>query len=252
MKNRIAIVTGGSEGIGKATCRKLMQKEALVVAVGRNESKLKTLEVELAPLGKIETFQCDVTVSSEVERLVEAVVRKNKRIDILVNCVGGSMGVSNPVEDISEDIWNKLIIINLTSTYLCCKYVIPHMKKLNYGRIVNISSTGGRGRSFFGSVGYSAVKAGILGFTRQSSGDLGSYGVNMNVVAPGVVTTDRVKNMWKNKKTEEERQEYLKIIPLGRLGRPEEIAAAIAFLCSEEASYITGAVLDVNGGSFVG
>ncbi|MEW6274643.1 MAG: SDR family NAD(P)-dependent oxidoreductase [Bacillota bacterium] len=251
MKKRVAIVTGGAGGIGKEICRLLLQKNVIVVAVGRSEEKLKTLVSELGNLGEISYFAADVTKGEEVKLLVDKVQKRYGRIDILVNNAGGSMGLKKNIEDIEEEEWNTLIRSNLTSTYLCCKYVVPIMKKTKWGRIVNISSQAGRNISFFGSSAYCSAKAGVIGLTRQVAYELATYGVTVNAIAPGLIETERIKNYWRNK-NETDRSERLKTTPMGRLGHPEEIASAVAYLCSDGASYITGVVLDVNGGSFIG
>lgn len=251
MEKRVALVTGGAGGIGKEICRMLLQKNVIVVAAGRNEEKLKTLVSEMDNLNEISYFTADVTKEEDVKLLINETQKRYERIDILVNNAGGSMGLKKNIEDIGEEEWNNLIRSNLTSTYLCCKHVIPFMKKANWGRLVNISSQAGRNISFFGSAAYCSAKAGVIGLTRQVAYELATYGVTVNAIAPGLIETERIKNYWCHK-NEKDRSERLKTTPMGRLGLPAEIASAVVYLCSEDASYITGVVLDVNGGSFVG
>lgn len=251
MKGRVVIVTGSSRGIGRATARLLAERGARVVAHGRDP---KALDEALAMLQKIggghHGVIADMGDSSGPRRVVEETLARCGRVDVLVNNAGGeerAMGV----EEVDEASWDRIVDINLRGPFLCAQAVIPSMKQQGRGAIVNVSSQGGRAWSQFGNAPYAAAKAGMLGLTRQLAWELGPHGISVNAVAPGHVLSSE----WRAKRwtdaTPGERQEYVKKVPLGRPGEVEEIAAAIAFLASEEASYITGVTLDVNGGRFM-
>ncbi len=155
------------------------------------------------------------------------------------------------MEEITEEEWDAVLTLNLRGLFLCTRAVVPAMKAQRWGRIVNVSSTAGRTRSLFGGAHYTASKAGVIGFSRQCAAELAPYGITVNVVAPGITRSERVAARWEAKPAAE-RAFIERLIPAGRLARVDEPAAAICFLCSDDASYITGAVLDVNGGLFIG
>lgn len=256
---RAALVMGGSTGIGREIVIGLLQRGYDVAAASRSEAKLRELEEAVASakakspsFGRLITMPADATNEDDVIRTVERTLQEYGRIDILVNNQGGSGGISAPVEDITLHQWNEILHANTTSVFLCCKHVVPIMKRNRWGRIVNISSIAGRSLSFFGSVAYAASKAGVIGFSRQVSKELAPFNITVNVVAPGVIATDRIRTYWEERKTEEERQAFLQRVPMNRLGTPQEVASAVLYLVSEDASYMTGAVMDVNGGYFMG
>jgi 3-oxoacyl-[acyl-carrier protein] reductase len=157
---------------------------------------------------------------------------------------------SVPVEDISPDVWDDILAINLKSAFLCIRAAAPIMKRQGYGRIVNVSSFAGRNHSPFRGSPYAAAKAGLLGFTRQMAVELGPHGICVNAVAPYLILTKRAKAMW-DAFAEEKRQAIISGIPLRRLGKLEEVASAIAFLASDDASFVNGVCLDVNGGTYM-
>lgn len=252
MKNSVVIVTGGCSGIGLAITKRFVSAGAKVVVLDINKEKLPACS-EQFPAEQVWPICCDVTALAQVQAAVEQVVLSFGRVDVLVNNAGGSLGVSQPLEQIAEQEWDQVVNLNLKSVFHCIKAVLPQMKRQNYGRIVNIASMAGRGRSVLGGAPYAAAKAGVIGLTRHISLDLGRYAITINAVAPGTVLSgERVETYWNNRKTEEERQSFLAANPLGRLGTVEDIAGAVLFLSGPEASYITGAVLDINGGSWVG
>jgi NAD(P)-dependent dehydrogenase (short-subunit alcohol dehydrogenase family) len=188
-----------------------------------------------------------------VNGAIACVAKQWDRIDVLVNNVGGSMGIAKPVEDITLEEFEKVLALNLRGTFLCCRAVIPVMKKNRHGRIINMSSMAGRSRSVFGGTPYAAAKSAILGFTRQASRDLGRHGITINAVAPGtIVASERIREYWEVNRTEEERRMIVDMAPVGRMGDALDVARCVLFLADEGASYITGSVLDVNGGAWVG
>ncbi len=252
-EKRTAVVTGAGKGIGEAVAERLLSRGYTVVGLDIDEEALGRTSSRLQELGSFVAEVLDITSESDVASCLEGLKNSVSPITVLVNNVGGSMGVSQSIEDIGVSDWDAVMTYNLRSTFLVTRAAVPYMKAAGWGRIVNLSSIAGRGRSYFGGTPYAAAKAGILGFTRQASRELGPHGITINAVAPGVVMSgDRIETYWYRRKTEEEREGFLNQVPVGRLGTNEEIAAVVAFLCSEEASYITGAVVDVNGGFWVG
>jgi len=239
---KVALVTGSSRGIGKAIALRLA-KEGMDVVVNylKNEDKAKETAKQIENLGAKTIFvKADVSKFADVERMVSRVLQEFQKIDILVNNAG--IYVRKTIWELGPRDWQRTIDINLTGVYNCCKAVIPQMKNLGWGRIVNISSQIGFKGSTHGA-DYSASKAGVVGLTKSLALELARYNITVNAISPGAVDTDILAG-----DTEEERQRRREAIPLGRIGVPEEIAAATAFLVSEDANYITGQTLHVNGG----
>lgn len=248
-EKRVALVTGAAKGIGRTVVDKLLSRGHTVAGLDVDQRILQENASRPTHSGIFVPMEVDVLSEADIQDAVQSVHERFGPVTILVNNVGGSMGISQEIERITSSEWDYIIELNLKSTFLVTRAVLPSMKRARWGRIVNLSSIAGRSRSFFGGTPYAAAKAGIIGFTRQGSRELGPYGVTMNAVAPGVVMSGkRIETAWYESKTEEERQEFLKRVPLGRLGANEDVAAAVDFLCSEESSYITGATIDVNGG----
>jgi len=252
MKNRTAVITGAADGIGRMIASDFLENGFNVAAFDINDTKLNKTVEEFKHLGDIFPVCTNVMEEDSVNSSVQKVIDTFGRIDVLVNNVGGSLAISQSIEYIDLADWDKVINLNLKGTFLCSKAVIPIMKEHNYGRIINISSMAGRGRSIFGGAPYTTAKAGIIGFTRQLSKDLGPYGITINAIAPGTVLSgERIKHYWENK-TEEDKKKFFDMNPMGRLGIPKDISRAVLFLSNEEASFITGAVIDINGGMWVG
>jgi NAD(P)-dependent dehydrogenase (short-subunit alcohol dehydrogenase family) len=240
--NQVAIVTGGASGIGKE----------IALTLARKGARVYSLDIQHARYGDVFSIECDVTQEQQVKESIESLLAKEGRIDILVNNAGGSLGASEALEIFDSNVWDRVIKLNLYSTFFCTKHAVKSMKAQRYGRIINISSLAGRARSVLGGVAYASAKAGVIGFVRQTSFELGEYGITVNAVAPGTVFSgDRIRGYWE-RKSPTEQEEFLKSVPLGRAGEVSEVAESVAFLASKEASYITGAVLDVNGGLWVG
>ncbi|RPJ10743.1 MAG: SDR family oxidoreductase, partial [Deltaproteobacteria bacterium] len=189
------------------------------------------------------------TDAVQVEEMVRSVVEAWGRLDVLVNNAGLGTPMI-PVEEIPVENWDQTIALNLKSAFLCVRAAVPVMKRRGYGRIINVSSVAGRNYSRLSGPHYGTAKAGLQGFTRHMAVELGPYGVCVNAVAPSVVLTARVQAKWEGR-PEEERQKILSNIPLRRLAQPEEVATVIAFLASDDASYVNGACIDVNGGSYM-
>ncbi|HYB20900.1 MAG TPA: SDR family NAD(P)-dependent oxidoreductase [Thermodesulfobacteriota bacterium] len=250
LSGKTAIVTGSSRGIGRAIALAMAREGAKVVVNGRQEDARVVADMIGTSGGKAIAVIADVTVEEDVHRMVEETLQTFGSIDILVNNAGGG-GPATSIEEIDPATWEGEMRVNLTGAFLCSRAVVGPMKKRRWGRVINISSQAGRSGSELAGIAYASAKAGILGFTRQLARQVAPYGILVNAVAPGVILSgERIEKKWLER-GEGERQEMLKAIPLGRLGRPEEVTPVVIFLASEEASYITGTVIDVNGGRFM-
>ena len=239
---KTAVVTGGSRGLGRAVCLELAKGGANVVfCYAGNEAAAKETTAACAALGaKALAVQCDVAKADEVKALMDAAVKEFGRIDILVNNAGITR--DGLLMMMKEEDFDAVIAANLKGTFLCMKAVSRIMMKQRYGRIVNLSSVVGlRGNA--GQVNYAASKAGVVGMTKSLAKELASRGVTVNAVAPGFIATDMTAAM-----TDAAKEATLASIPLQRLGAPEDVAHAVAFLASDEAAYVTGQVLCVDGG----
>jgi NAD(P)-dependent dehydrogenase (short-subunit alcohol dehydrogenase family) len=252
---RVAIVTAAGQGIGRAAARLLAALGAQVVACDINAPLLATVEQDSE---RIVARTVDVLEPDAMRELAADVQRARGRIDILVSVVGGSMAIANAQAgfgELSDADWQTLLDFNLLSAVRGCRAVLPAMRARGYGRLVNVSSIAARrgppGR-LGASAAYAAAKAGIGAITRSLAAEVAPDGITCNAVAPGAILSERVRqNAW-DRQTEAERDALRALIPLGRPGAPEEVAAAIAFLASDAAGYITGVTLDVNGGAFMG
>jgi 3-oxoacyl-[acyl-carrier protein] reductase len=240
-----AIVTGGSRGIGRGIAIALAKQGADVAVNYRSNAEEAEKVVSEIKKMKRNAFaiQADVSDSNEVARMFDAVKRKWGKLDILVNNAG--MLSYAPFEELKEEDWDKVIAVNLKGQFLCGQQAARMMKK--GGRIVNIASiaSGGVGIGFPNITHYTSSKAGVVGLTENMALELGPKGINVNAIAPGVIETDMTKDMLKDKKA---MAGTLMRIPKRRVGQPEDIGAAAAFLASDEADYITGIVLYVDGG----
>ena len=241
-EGKTAVVTGGSRGIGRAVCLELAKGGAnVVLCYAGNEAAAQETVREIEALGaKALAIRCDVSDAAQVDALVKAAVETFGRIDILVNNAGITR--DNLLMRMSEADFDAVISTNLKGTFLCMKAVSRLMLKQRYGRIVNLSSVVGlRGNA--GQVNYAASKAGVVGMTKSLAKELASRGVTVNAVAPGFIETDMTAAL-----TDAARAAAQGSIPMNRLGAPEDVAKAAAFLASDDAAYITGQVLAVDGG----
>ncbi len=242
MKDKVAIVTGGGSGIGQGICLRLAQEGAQIAVFDVNlDGARDTVKQITKAGGKAAAFKVDVANAEGVNDSVKKVLPKFGKIDILVN----NAGISKPskVVNITGEVWDSMLNVNLKGVFLCSRAVIPHMKERKYGKIINIASILAlRGSSYYAH--YGATKAGVVAFTQGLAVELGRHNINVNAVGPGIIDTP----MAEGDVNSEFRQQLLKVIPMRRIGTPNDIANAVLFLASEEASYITGQCLYVCGG----
>ncbi len=251
LKDKVCLVTGSSKGLGRAMALAFAREGARVAINGRNEADLETTAAQIRGLGaEVLIAKADVARKEEVDSMVEKVVATFGRIDVLVNNAGGGAGTHRVFSEVTEADWDLVVNTNLKGAFLCCQAVVPHMRRQGGGRIVNISSHAGRSWARLAGVQYTCAKAGVQGLTRHLAVELAPDGIRVNAVAPGIVFSDRVRKVYESR-SEEERRLMLAGTPLGRMANPEEIAEAVLFLASDRASYITGATIDVNGGTYM-
>jgi len=241
LEGKVAVVTGAGRGIGRAIALRFAAEGASLVLNSLSESAARVADEVVAAGGKAVAVQGDVSVAADVTKLIETAVTAYGRIDILVNNAGITR--DQLLMRMSEEEWDAVMDTNLKSVYLCCRAALrPMLKSRGGGRIINLSSVIGLSGNA-GQANYAASKAGIIGFTKSLAKELASRQVTVNAIAPGFIVTDMTSGL-----SEEARQALLKRIPLGALGTPEDISAAAAFLASDEARYITGQTLTVDGG----
>ena len=245
LSGRVALVTGASQGIGRACAIKLAAQGATVGVVARTQEKLDELVKEITVAGgKASAFTLNVADEEQIKSVLKTALGQLGKIDILVNNAG--ITKDTLIMRMKRADWDAVINTNLTSAYLCIQQVISSMLKQRWGRIINITSVFGQtGQA--GQANYAASKAGLIGLTMAIAREVASRNITCNAVAPGFIETSMTAVL-----SDEFKQNAVKMIPLGRVGTPEDIANSVAFLASEEASYITGHVLNVNGGMLMG
>jgi 3-oxoacyl-[acyl-carrier protein] reductase len=246
LENKVAIVTGGAQGIGKGVVEKFAKNGATVIIWDVQKEKAETVAHTLKAQGlKVEVMgDVDITKLDSVEAAAKAIVEKHGQIDILINNAGIVRDAS--FLKMSVDQWDQVINVNLTGVFTCAKGIIPYMVEKNYGKIVNLSSVVGIFGNF-GQTNYVAAKAGVVGMTKTWGRELGKHNINVNAIAPGAIETDMLATV-----PEEMIAQLKNRIPVRRIGKPEDIANAAFFLCSDEASFITGQTIIVDGGSTLG
>jgi 3-oxoacyl-[acyl-carrier protein] reductase len=245
LSGRVALVTGASQGIGRACALKLAEAGASVALAARNHQKLDELVDQItAAGGKAGAFVLDVGDEEQIKSVFKTALTQFGKIDILVNNAGITR--DQLVMRMKRADWDAVLNTNLTSAYLCIQQVIGAMLRQRWGRIINVTSVFGQtGQA--GQANYAASKAGLIGLTMAIAREVGSRNITCNAVAPGFIETAMTAAL-----SDDMKQTGLKMIPLGRIGTPEDVAGAVRFLASEEASYITGHVLNINGGMLMG
>ncbi|MDQ1636963.1 MAG: 3-oxoacyl-[acyl-carrier protein] reductase [Pyrinomonadaceae bacterium] len=245
LTGRVAVVTGGSRGIGRATVELLAQLGAKVVINYSNDddAAAEVLAIVSAAGGEAFSFKANIAKVDEAERLLNATLERFKRVDIIVCNAGIWEGAA--VEQISEAMWDQTMDINLKGAWTVCRAAVPILKKQRSGKIVLVTSTAGQ-RGEAGYSNYAASKGGLIAFTKSLGSELGEWGINVNAVAPGWVDTDMTEDALGDR---EQRQAIASAIPIGAIATPEDIAGPIAFLCTQWSRHITGEILNVNGGA---
>jgi 3-oxoacyl-[acyl-carrier protein] reductase len=243
LTNKVAIVTGASRGIGRGIATLLASRGAFVVAAARAHNAAAVVADIETGGGRAEAVSVDVTDGATVEALVSGTLSRHGRIDILINNAG--IARDHLVLRMKRDDWDAVLATNLTAAFTCSQAVLRPMVKQRAGRIINISSVVGESGNA-GQANYAASKAGLIGFTKSLAREVASRGITVNAVTPGLIETDMTKSI-----TEKATAEWSSAIPLGRPGTVADVAAAVCFLASDEASYITGQVLGVNGGMYM-
>ncbi|MFM7885625.1 MAG: SDR family NAD(P)-dependent oxidoreductase [Pseudanabaena sp.] len=242
-KGKVAIITGASSGIGQAMAEAIANCDAHTVFISRSGAEAIASALNVAGKSAL-SLPCDVTDEIQVKQAIATVFKRYGRIDILIN--NAAINQLAKIEDISLEDWNRVMATNLTSQFLCCKYVVPIMKQQRSGNIINVSSIAGHFRSKISGIHYVASKAGVVGFTRQLAYELASFQINVNAICPSQTYTPMLAATL----PPEAEQKLIDSIPLGRIASMEEQVNVILFLASHLSSYMTGAIVDVNGGQF--
>jgi len=241
-KDKVVLITGASQGIGKATALKFAEENATLAIndIGGQEEQLKELKNEIEKMGgKANYYLADVAKYEEVEKMIQSIKNDLGKLDVLVNNAG--ICRDKTLAKMTKEDWQKVIDIDLTGVFNCTKAALALIVN-NRGKIINVSSLVGI-RGNFGQTNYAAAKAGIIGFTKSLAKEIGRFGVTVNAIAPGFIETNLTQKM-----PEEIKGMVKKFTPLGRFGKPEEVAFLITFLASEKADFITGSVVNIDGG----
>lgn len=241
LSGRVAIITGGGTGIGKAIALELAQAGADIILASRNPAHLKGPAQQIRDMGrKCLEVMADVRQPEQVDQMVKKTLDGMSRIDILVNNAGGAF--RSPAEKISPNGWNTILAVNLTGTFLCCRAVFPAMAQQKEGVIVNVASISGRDGAP-GKAHYGAAKAGVMNLTLSLASEWAKYGIRVNCLIPGPIETEGVKEALKVEEVQD-----LANVALGRWGQPEEVSRVVLYLVSKAAAFITGDLLNVDGG----
>ena len=250
-QDQVALITAAASGIGRATAAIMAREGAMVIGVDNNLERLQSLEHEIETAGgRVCAIHADARDPDSVRTVVARVERQYARFDILVNGVGGSTIIANPgaqVDELSFVEWQNLVAFNFDAMFLFCNEVVPIMKRLRRGKIVNISSIAGRGLSVSSSAAYAAAKGGINSFTKKLSSEVGPFGITVNAIAPSLTITERMKPYW-DARSDQSREAVIAQIPLRRVPLAEDQAKVVCFLSSSDADFITGLSIDVTGG----
>jgi len=259
-EGRVAVVTGAASGIGRATALRLAEEGAAVALVDRNGEGVQAVAREIGG-ARVAAYTCDIADSTRVTACAAAAERELGPPAVLANVAGtADASLSGRIQELDDEVWHAVLSVNLSGTFHWCRAVLPGMAERGRGAVVNVSSLAGRSKSAGGGLAYTSSKAGLLGLTRHLAFDYGPRGVRVNAICPGGVDTPLFRSGAASAAAGAEQAEalaqriaaYRYFMPIRRISTPEEQAAAIAFLASDEASYINGVSLDVNGGLFMG
>jgi len=248
LNGKVALVTGSSSGIGRAAAEALAASGARVaINFHRNEAGAEAARAAITEAGgKAIAVQADVTRASDVESMVKQTVAEFGPIDILVNNAG-SLIERLRILELSEERWDEAIDLNLKSAFLCCRAVAASMMERKTGAIINVSSIAGRNGGALGSIHYSTAKGGVITFTKGLAKELAPFGIRVNAISPGVIDTPYHEQF----SSAEMMKTYVGMIPLGRIGKPAEVAQVVCFLASDAAGYLAGETIEINGGMFM-
>ncbi|HKF56162.1 MAG TPA: SDR family NAD(P)-dependent oxidoreductase [Blastocatellia bacterium] len=242
LKEKVAIVTGAARGIGLAAARRLALEGAAVLMADYDVEEASRAAADLSAIGlRVHAHKADVSKRNDVVAMADAARRQFGEIDILVNNAGIA-GRAAPLEEITDQDWDQMMDVDLKSVYLCSQAVIPAMKERRSGRIINVASIAGK-EGNPNMIPYSTAKAGVIGLTKALAKEVAAYGIYVNAIAPAVIDTPILQQL-----TPEQVQYMVQRIPLGRVGKPEEVAALIFWLASDEATFTTGQCIDISGG----
>lgn len=243
---QIALINGAASGIGEAAAKSLAREGCIAVLTDIQEDRLKNVTESINRAGcKAVGYKMDVTKAGEIDAVVNCVIKQFGRIDVLVQCSG--IYTYSAFLDMPEDQFDETIRVNLKGTFLCCQRVAREMVKTKYGRIICLASTAGQRGGTMGRSHYGASKGGVLAMCKSMANELGPFGITVNAIAPGLIYT----NMTKERVAKADRNKLLEPLAVKRLGEADDVAGAIVFLASAEASYLTGATIDVNGGGLM-
>ena len=243
LEGKVAVITGAGQGLGRAYALVFAKQGADIVVNDVNEENANSVVKEVEEIGrKAIAVVVSVDTMENGEKLINTALEKFAKVDILVNNAGITRTAM--LHKMTKEEWDQVISVNLTGVYNCLRAVAPHMMERKYGKIISVTSVAGI-RGTMGQINYGAAKAGVIGLTKSAARELARYGINVNAVAPGVIETAMTKVIRDNEKFS---KKYLSDIPLGRFGTPEDVANVAAFLASDDAAYMTGQVVSVDGG----
>ncbi len=247
LKDKVVVITGGAGGVGRSLTEAFLEENAIVVSLDKNKEKGEEIEEQFKKKGKEICFiETDVSDQPSIDKAFDAIFKKFSTIDILVNNAG--VFSCTPISDITADSWDAIMRMNVRSALLCTQKVLTIMKEKKYGKIINIASMGGETGGIYAGADYAISKAGMISLTKTSAKNLGEYGISVNCVSPGPLTTDMTK-YWPPEVLEDLKKRTF--VKEKRLGKPEEVASVVVFLASDRASFIQGAQIDINGGIFM-
>lgn len=241
LAKRVALVTGAARGIGLATAKRFNKEGATVVMADVDSAQLAVARSEFDDGEMISTINCDISHRDQVEAMINQAQAQFGRIDILINNAGIG-GRAAPIGQVTDEDWDTMMAVNLKSAFLCCQAVIPGMRERHYGRVVNVASIAGK-EGNANMIPYSTAKAGLIGLTKALAKEVAAEGIYVNAISPAVIETPILEQL-----TPEQVKILIQRIPLGRPGKPEEVASLICFLASDEATFTTGQCFDISGG----